>query len=340
MQNERTEKLLRHHQEVAVQVRSLSDKLSVIAAGMSRVAAVSLETGTEMPDLETVAEWGRQTEPLSLGSKGPDVAVLEYLLRAVGGLYSGAMDDEYGKLCRKGVMEFQQYRLLPETGVADAETRALLATCYGVWSLGELYVHPLYKVMVYGPWRQTLGYLPDVVLGVSESGKISSFGGPHDSGDRIYNQAYITSESTPRKLLQRHQQLVDMGVLMSEEQMLAVTDGGKKVLESLDEWPKVTDWRGNLKTAGVSWALNPDGFYCAMRWKKRGGMVDAGNPKLLVWTDDKAVVVLRTDWGPAVSTHRVIDLSPGALRALGLKTDKKVSMCWADDDLPLGPVHG
>lgn len=83
-------------------------------------------------------------------------------------------------------------------------------------------------------------------------------------------------------------------------------------------------------------------YYVAMRWdyapKNRAWWRDA---RLLVVAPDtgKAVVVRPVDWGPHTRTRRVVDLSPQALRDLGLRTDQAALISFAAPGTPLGPVR-
>ena len=92
-------------------------------------------------------------------------------------------------------------------------------------------------------------------------------------------------------------------------------------------------------TSGLARRLNPDANYIACRWnyhelEARHGLTRAklrhvpvlvralhpkpGKPEhLYCWA---------VDWGPNVRTRRVADLSPGAARRLGLRTDDAVSV--------------
>ena len=101
--------------------------------------------------------------------------------------------------------------------------------------------------------------------------------------------------------------------------------------------------------AGISWCLNPDSYYIAMRWGRgsRRPKPYAGHEhRVLIIHDDKAVVSAPTDWGPARWTGRDSDLSPGCCDALYLKpddkrllrTDSAVKILWASNGTPLGPV--
>ncbi|WP_336251069.1 NlpC/P60 family protein [Stomatohabitans albus] len=52
----------------------------------------------------------------------------------------------------------------------------------------------------------------------------------------------------------------------------------------------------------------------------------------------RAVVLWAADWGPATYLRRLIDVSPAALKALGISTDATVEVAWADPATPVGPV--
>jgi len=103
-------------------------------------------------------------------------------------------------------------------------------------------------------------------------------------------------------------------------------DTGMSETETLSLYP---DRRGR--------DLNPDMFYCALRirWDAVDGI---STDALKEFFRDKIKVVVRNpanergigcwivDWGPARSTGRMIDLSPGAMRELGLQTDDDVEI--------------
>ena len=82
-------------------------------------------------------------------------------------------------------------------------------------------------------------------------------------------------------------------------------------------------------------------YYAAMRF--------AYHPQPREWWKDvrllvmnpangRAVVVRPVDWGPAPATGRILDLSPTALQALGLRTDGTAIVAFAVRGFPLGPV--
>jgi len=89
---------------------------------------------------------------------------------------------------------------------------------------------------------------------------------------------------------------------------------------------------------GLARNLNPDAFYCAMRWAY--GSFDHVQGEILagytaeqirrslfrVGFAGKFIYVQAVDWGPNLHTGRLIDLSPGCLQALGIRTDDIVSV--------------
>lgn len=126
----------------------------------------------------------------------------------------------------------------------------------------------------------------------------------------------------------------------------------------------LTDEQGNLSdNQRAKWG-GP--YYCAMRWPYvvykmnelavGHGVTDIGAckkwwaaRKILVVSKDtgRAVVVRPADWGPgsggnaslASADGRIIDLSETAMKALGISTDQVVSVTFADDATPCGPVN-
>src|SRR5216117_3888960 len=77
-------------------------------------------------------------------------------------------------------------------------------------------------------------------------------------------------------------------------------------------------------TSGLGRRLNPDKYYFACRWNYaetsreflRRALARVENP-----ANGRAVDARPVDWGPHPSTGRVADLSPGLAAALGLNTD-------------------
>lgn len=84
-----------------------------------------------------------------------------------------------------------------------------------------------------------------------------------------------------------------------------------------------------------------DFYYVAMRWDYRPhGRTFWRRAKILVVAPSgRAVVVRPVDWGPHTRTRRIIDLSPQAVRDLGLRTDQQAYVSFADPSAPLGPLR-
>jgi hypothetical protein len=91
---------------------------------------------------------------------------------------------------------------------------------------------------------------------------------------------------------------------------------------------------------GLARSLNPNALYCAMQFAYGDGD-DSGKPGPIlpgvtheqlqraifaVSAGGKTIFVQAVDWGPDRRTGRLIDLSPGAMRALDLATDDIVSV--------------
>lgn len=80
-------------------------------------------------------------------------------------------------------------------------------------------------------------------------------------------------------------------------------------------------------TTGLGRRLNPSALYCAMRWNYRTHSRDwLRTHKIQVRKDGVTILVQPVDWGPNADTGRLIDLSPGAARALGVATDEDVEV--------------
>lgn len=91
---------------------------------------------------------------------------------------------------------------------------------------------------------------------------------------------------------------------------------------------------------GLARNLNPNAFYCAMRWAYgsfagvQGEIlqgVEVGVIKhaclIIVEVQGAAPIFCQpADFGPNLDTGRLIDLSPGACKALGVSTDDEVTV--------------
>ena len=93
--------------------------------------------------------------------------------------------------------------------------------------------------------------------------------------------------------------------------------------------------------------LNPDSFYCSMRWEYHVRHMTPeevkrfwANKKLVI-TNPKSnvsVIARAVDWGPHQNTGLDIGLSPGAARALGVEAGDEVQIVLGDPKSPLGVV--
>lgn len=137
------------------------------------------------------------------------------------------------------------------------------------------------------------------------SGKCSYFGGSADSG-------------------------------VGAQEGLALIEG-----TDLNDW-----WFRRCFVANVNWDnskglarnLNPSALYCAMRWAY--GSFDGVHGEILSgYTREqvrRAIIVVEArgnrfygqpaDWGPNTDTGRLIDLSPGWCKLLGVETDDVVTV--------------
>lgn len=80
-------------------------------------------------------------------------------------------------------------------------------------------------------------------------------------------------------------------------------------------------------TTGLARRLNPDMLYIAMRWNYVQTPIEVLRNGYVIVSNSRGdeVHVKPVDWGPNEDTGRICDLSPGALRILGLKTDDIVT---------------
>jgi hypothetical protein len=75
-------------------------------------------------------------------------------------------------------------------------------------------------------------------------------------------------------------------------------------------------------TTGVARRLDPTKAYIAMRWDyKQTSRSYLQGITVKVAANGKTLDARPIDWGPAASTGRICDMSPGLATALGLKTD-------------------
>jgi hypothetical protein len=127
---------------------------------------------------------------------------------------------------------------------------------------------------------------------LTQNGKISTFGGPHDMG--------VSSSA---------------GLALFEPADIATAPAGL----FLDSQPP--------ETTGLARRLNPAFNYLACRWDylitPRAFLRESS---VVVSANGTSVTARPVDWGPNIATGRVADLSPGLAHALGLKTDDNCTL--------------
>ncbi len=110
-------------------------------------------------------------------------------------------------------------------------------------------------------------------------------------------------------------------------------------IQDLTDWWFARCFLAPRPHVGAARTLNPKAFYCAMRWGYGDGDGN-GLGEILpnvpasiirrclfrVWFGQINVFVQAVDWGPNRNTGRLIDLSPGAVAALGCDTDDLVTV--------------
>ena len=269
---------------------------------------------------------------LRRGDRGSEVEKLQRLLVAMGfdlgrsGANGDGVDGDYGGKTETAVKHFQQFRMVRSQDgkkAADDGIWGNLTANYAETALAENYKkgQPWQDkgVLVYG-WRHPeFGRIPET------EGKTSSFGGPDDIGDRRYGQARVNAD-TAKDVYDKYGDLVDMGIFRKQP-------NGEPYKDPL---PIVTG-SGGTGRAGISWLLNPNSFYCALRTKEP--YPNVRRARIAFFFQGKACVTVCTDWGPNTSTGRNSDLSPGTLKALGAETDDWIeNQCWAVDSHPIGKI--
>lgn len=131
-------------------------------------------------------------------------------------------------------------------------------------------------------------------------GKVSTFGGPNDTGMTPSEGLWSFPEGT-------------------------IPDGYEDLF--LDHQPS--------GTTGLGRRLNPEKAYIACRWFNTtavAGYKILGHRMLryAVSANGKMIICQPADWGPAAWTGRIADISPGAAKYLGVDTDDVVSVALAE----------
>lgn len=301
------------------------DKTYVLEAPDGSIGAVAKEEDVNKSGTNSIGHidmtwraWAGDPEPIDRHATGEAVRTLQSILTWMQ-IDCGGVDGVYGGNTASGVDTFERARVLVRDGIVDLDTKAaMLKAAESGWKLGKTFSY--LGAEIFGGVHPVYGGMPDY------KGRCSWFGGPDDAGDRIYGQALIPTdpEKSVQALYSQHPDLVQMGLFREG---------------LVDPLPQVTDWNGNTAQAGISWCLNPDSYYLAMRWGGGSHRPNPASARVLLLYHDKAVIVAPTDWGPAVSTGKAFDLSPGAMKALGTKTGITIAGMWAADSAPLGPVE-
>lgn len=243
------------------------------------------------------------------GSTGPAVKQLQYDLARLA-VAKLEPDGAFGPKTEDAVKDCQRWLGLSMDGVVGPITAAAItATLTAEWTLGS--AHKLMtdrgEIEVYGGLHPDKRWIPD------HYGFASNFGGPEDSGDYMYGQACINAE-TMAQVHARYNELLTYDPPVFR--------------------PDVTD--PLPRGMGISWALNPQSYYCAMRWPRRP-YPDPRVHRITAQLDGVLVVMVPTDHGPAARLRRAIDLSKGAFDVLKCGTDKRrVVVGWAADRTPIG----
>ena len=183
------------------------------------------------------------------------------------------------------------------------------------------------------------GYLPRLR---DSEGTCSWFGGKNDTGIDVTHR---------KKFYEEHVDEYTPADFTYEEFYK-----NKKVREKFDKWmkerPKST-WEGTGLDCGYARELDTENdYFCAMRWhdKETERYNNDSKPGSKYWWREQkikvtntvnniSVIVAPVDWGPNVTTGRVIDLSHRAMEEINATTDvTRVEMCLVDSDTPLGLV--
>lgn len=221
-----------------------------------------------VPSDQPSAEAGR---PIT--KKGDTGYNVEYLQRMLGLPDKGVFDDA----TEAAVIEFQKRAGLVPDGIVGPYTWRALEAPAPDEPDGPPQPHELPSD------------IKQVVF--KAEGKMSTFGGPKDTG-------------------------------MTKTEGLAIYGSATAFVKA-----GIGDWLMSAEQAGASGLgrrLDPSKFYLACRWNYkvtsipflRTALIRVTNPK-----NGKAQVARAVDWGPNVSTKRAADLSPGLASALGLSTN-------------------
>ncbi len=216
------------------------------------------------------------TEDRPLTKKGDTGYNVEYLQRMLGLPDKGVFDD----VTEAAVIEFQKrFGLAADGKVGPYTWRALEAPAPDEPDVPNDFPLPPKPPQAGG----------QVIF--TQSGKMSTFGGPKDTG-------------------------------MTSSEGLAIYDNANQFTKAgIGDWLLSTEEAG---ASGLGRRLDPEKFYVACRWNYktttkaflRTALIHVTNP-----VDGKMQIARAVDWGPNAKTGRAADLSPGLAKALGLDTN-------------------
>lgn len=147
---------------------------------------------------------------------------------------------------------------------------------------------------------------PSPAPALSFTGKLSTFGGPHDTG-------------------------------VKPDEGLAAWCAGKVPLVSEDAILSATDPNGvplflraqPSGTTGLARRLNPQAAYIAWRFDGSRPRSEIRAQIATLTANGRTIKACVADWGPNTRTGRVVDLSPGAALFLGVETDDTIHVSIA-----------
>jgi len=129
-------------------------------------------------------------------------------------------------------------------------------------------------------------------------GKMSTFGGPNDTGMREDEGLAIVNTQNFAAISQKHQTLFGAPLFLNTQ---------------------------NPGSTPLGRRLDPEAFYLACRWDYRNDIAPNHLIDCTIMVSNQVTgtthEAIATDWGPHERTGRVADLSPGLAKALGLSTD-------------------
>lgn len=127
----------------------------------------------------------------------------------------------------------------------------------------------------------------NIIPGTVYKGKVSYFGGPNDTG---------VSPTEGLALYNKHEE--------NEALFLNYQPEG---------------------TSGLARRLDPNRFYCAMRFNYEVTPKSVlRKAQVKITFQGKSIYAQCADWGPHERTNRICDVSPGVMKELGCKTDDEV----------------